>query len=415
MNSHFQALNAFIEDTCVIAVIAYLLARGRVLVLLFSTEKRLNQKIVLGLLFGLIGLSEIVFPGARSPYVTHTLLVTFATLSGGFPVGVTSAITIACGALLLRSPVSPLDMGAALVVAAGLAEGIRLLFRSKYTLMRGFAAGAVVQAAVITANSRFHVITPATTPVSVEIMSAPANAFGVLLLQLIVNDARTRAEGERHRLEAERSYALVAESQLASLRARVHPHFLFNVLTSIAALCTISPEKAERAIVRLSQLMRRALEYGAASQQSLGDELEHVRAYLEIEQHRLGDRLTVVWEADYRGVLTKCPPFAIQTLVENAINHGIAPVMRCGTVRIVVRVRENHILIAVADDGAGMDRSARNDVVGPHVRREHGLEILNGQLALLYGPLCRLRLFSAENRGTLACFRLPSIGTISSK
>lgn len=412
MNSHLPVLNAFIEDTCVIAVIAYLLARGSVLELLSSPHKKRtsNQNLLLGLLFGVIGVSEIVFPGARSPYVVHTLLVTFATLCGGLPVGATAALTIACGALVLRSPVSPVAMGATLGGAAVLAEILRLMFRGRSTLLRGCISGALVQASVIAANNRIHLISRDHVPPAVALMSVPANAFGVLVLQLIVNEAHMRVEGEKHRLDAERAQAMVSEARLVSLRARVHPHFLFNTLTSIAALCRIAPDKAEDAIVRLSQLMRRVLESAPSTLQCLGDELEYVRGYLQIEQLRIGDRLQVCWEIQAGTENVKTPPFSVQTLVENAINHGICPQIQPGKIKIAVRASKAHVLVAVVDDGAGMDGSGRTQRHSERNGdgREHGLEILTRQLVFLYGKSARIRIFSRLGSGTIACFALPS-------
>jgi len=415
MKYHFPIVNAFIEDTCVIAVIAYLLARGRMLMLLFGDKPTQSRSIAMGLVFGLIGLSEIVFPGDRSPYVVHTLLVSFATIVGGFSVGLAAASTITVGSLFLRSLTNPVHIALMLAAAAVLAEGVRLVISERHSLLRACIAGALAQACVVAARYEYHVWTMAAqAPLSVLMKSVPANGFGALLLQLILNEARTRAEGEKHRLDAERSQAMVAEAQLMSLRARVHPHFLFNTLTSIAALCSIAPERAADAIVRLSQLMRRVLEAAPTTLQSLGDELEYVRSYLEIEQHRLGDRLQVVWEIQPGTDCLKVPPFSVQILVENSINHGICPRMEPGTIRIVVRTHGSHVIVAVADDGAGMDSIARRRALDTRDSREHGLQTLTQQLVLIYGESSRIRVFSRPDRGTIACFSLPSANTVGS-
>ena len=147
----------------------------------------------------------------------------------------------------------------------------------------------------------------------------------MLILQFVINEAQTRANSERHRLEAERSHALVMEAQLVALRARMHPHFLFNTLTSIAALCGLAPAQAEAATLRLSQLMRRALEADPSAPVCLVDEIEFVRGYLEIEQHRLGKRLRATWAVDANVNDVKVPAFSLQTLVENAISTESRP------------------------------------------------------------------------------------------
>ncbi len=382
--------------------------------LLASASSRRARAITLGAVLGLIGVSEIVFPGDRYPYMVHTLLVTFASLIGGVTSGVTSAVLVAVASIpLLGSIYEASDIGATLIVTAVLAGVIRLLFDGKSTLLRAAVAGLVAQLLVIVLHRQVH---DGTSLFGVAMASAPANAFGVLLLQLIVNDAHRRADAERHRLDAERLQSMVMEAQLVSLRARIHPHFLFNALTSIAALCSIEPAGAETAIVRLSQLMRRVLESGNALQQPFADEIEYVRAYIEIEQHRFADRLNVIWEIDYGVEMILTPPFSLQILVENAVNHGISTLMRPGTVRIRLRQTPDYLLVAVSDDGSGFDRDARSrQERKDEIDRKHGIEVLSEQLTLLHGAKCRVRLLSKLDVGTIACFRLPlEIGGVKS-
>ena len=223
----------------------------------------------------------------------------------------------------------------------------------------------------------------------------------------MVNEARIRADSERNRMAAERAHTLVAEAQLNALRARIHPHFLFNTLTSIAALCGIAPDRAEAATLKLSQLMRRALDSDLAAPLGLEEELDYVRSYLEIEQLRFGPRLKISWEIDPACGPVQIPGFAVQTLVENAIAHGIGPQIGPGQVRIVARRFREQALIAVLDDGQGMSTEIRLHALQPEGEREHGLRILTQQLELLYGPRARLRLFTEPEKGTLACFAVP--------
>src|SRR5579871_6428377 len=378
-------LNAFIEDTCVLIVIAYLMARGKLLKTLFPERSDRKGKIWLGCLFGLVGISEVIFPGARAPYVAHTLMVTFAALLGDLSAGLIAVAIIALSMLLLQPLPTALETALTLFASALTGAAIRRIFAQRYLLLRGLIAGMCSQAGVIgiqqLITGEFH-----TTPMlTYATISIPANGFGALVLQLILNDARTRAQSEYHRLEAERAHSLVTEAQLTALRARVHPHFLFNALTSIAALCGIAPEKAESAILRLSQLMRRTLEVNATTPLCLTEEIEYVRGYLEIEQYRLGSRMRVLWEVDSDCARIQIPAFSLQTLVENAVAHGLAPKMEPGALRIVIRIRARHTLIAVIDDGVGMSAAERAKALGEDTRREHGLEIQSQQLMLMYG------------------------------
>ena len=415
MKPFLPVLNAFIEDTCVLMVIAYLLARGRMLTLLFAERAIEQRALILGVVLGLVGLTETIFPGLRSPYVLHTLIITFATLIGGLRVGLIATCTVLLGVAALGTTPGVVETALTLSASCLLAEAVRRLFGTRYTLLRGMTAGVCAQSGVVALHqlplAGFH----PSHAVAHALVAVPANGFGVLLLQLLLNDARTRALSDRHRLEAERAHALVAESRLSALRARVHPHFLFNALTSIAALCSLAPDRAESSILRLSQLMRRALEFDVSAPVCLSEEIEHVQGYLEIEAQRFGSRLQTAWEIDGAATAVQIPAFALQTLVENAVGHGIAPKMGPGTVRITARVNQSarRVLIAVQDDGVGLTNRRQIPSALPDSERTHGLQIVNAQLTTLYGSRARLRLFTREERGTLVAFAVPFSAPLS--
>src|SRR5579872_2097331 len=105
MGAFFQnPINSFIEDTCVVVVIAYLLTRGRMLALLTAERPTRAGIWSLGLVFGVVGLTETIFPGARFPYVTHTLIVTFASFTAGLQTGLMAAAVVAIGSCAIQSP-----------------------------------------------------------------------------------------------------------------------------------------------------------------------------------------------------------------------------------------------------------------------------------------------------------------------
>ena len=415
MNVYFNVINAFIEDSSVIVVVAYLLVRGRMLGLLFAERRDLSSSLFLGLILGLIGLTEAVFPGKRQPYVADTLLIIFATVVGGLRVGLIASAVISLGATLFEAPFADMITLATTCAGALFAEGIARLFPDRRRPLCGLATGIGAQSGA--AFVRFALAKALHMPFALwhAVVSIPANAFGLLLLLLVVNEARIRADSERNRAAAERAHTLVAEAQLNALRARIHPHFLFNTLTSIAALCGIAPDRAEAATLRLSQLMRRALESDLAAPLSLEAELEYVRGYLEIEQHRFGQRLNIVWEIDPACGDVQVPGFAVQTLIENAITHGVGPQMGPGRVRIVAKRCRDAALIAILDDGQGMDAATQTRALSTEGDREHGLRILTQQLILLHGRRARLRLFTRPEHGTLACFCVPMSQTSPSK
>lgn len=422
---HIQTINEFIESTCVIVVMAYLIKRGPLIAILIQERLHRNQVLLLGGALGLIGLVELGFAGDRSPYDTYALIVTFATLRGGWAVGLVATLGILAGAAISQPFQSFTRIVDSTLATVGLAALVRWRIPAvtgrthQPLLMLGGSVLAITLAEAAAILIRLVLLGPESAPfnASLAVLKIAANSFGVILLQIIVNDAQMRLEAERLRVEAERNRTLLAETQLAALRARIHPHFLFNTLTSIAGLCQIAPEKAEAATIQLAQITRRALEADARSTVPLSDELEYVRDYLEIEQLRLGTRLSVRWEIDPPEALerVRVPPFVVQTLVENAVQHGIAPKWEPGTVTLTVRAYPRHLLIAVTDNGVGMEpqshRRAAADppraMPGGAVDRPHGLTLSQEQLTSLFGPAARLRIYSRPDVGTRVAFVLP--------
>ena len=141
---------------------------------------------------------------------------------------------------------------------------------------------------------------------------------------------------------------LVAQAREQALRARVRPHFLFNSMNSIAGLCRSDPARAEQVTLDLADLFRATFATGATH--SLAKELDLVRAYLDIEQTRFGERLTLEWDVPPREQLdVEVPALVLQPLVENAIQHGIAPARDGGRVSVRVAPEGSTIRIEVSN------------------------------------------------------------------
>lgn len=409
MSVHFGNINNLLEDTCVLAVFAFLLARGKMLRLLQATSGSVTSELLLGVVMGVFGWSDVLFPAARAPYTVTTLVVTFTGLASGIRAGFMAAL-VASGAvafpLWTRLPVA----GVGLLGCALIGAGMRRLTSGHPALLLTFLTGALAQTTALLVQA---VTSRGTMSPETVLANVLANGFGVFLLSLIVSDAQERVlseqrrkEIERRRAEAARLRALASEAQFAALRARIHPHFLFNALNAIAELCCIAPERAEVASLHLSQLMRRALETSNATTIPLREELGLTRAYLQIEQERLGDRLHIHWRIDPACEAKQTVPFSVQVLAENAVNHGLTPKPEGGTVTIRVRWSVRRTVVAVQDDGVGMPPEAHPQRQA-NCRRIHGLQILNEQLILRYGAASRLRFFHPKEGGTLAVFALP--------
>jgi sensor histidine kinase YesM len=152
------------------------------------------------------------------------------------------------------------------------------------------------------------------------------------------------AEAERRALEFE---VASREAELRSLRAQLHPHFLFNSLNSINALIAARPEEARRLCVRLGDFLRRSLLVGSRETIPLSEELDLAEQLLSIERVRFGDRLSHEIRAgdDARACLV--PPLVLQPLVENAVTHGVAQLLDGGRVRIEAERRGDDLVVRV--------------------------------------------------------------------
>jgi signal transduction histidine kinase len=180
--------------------------------------------------------------------------------------------------------------------------------------------------------------------------------FNLVVYWLLAGVAHGFTFYRRYRLreaEAARLTARLARAELDLLRSQLHPHFLFNTLTAISALMHRDVKAADRMVARLSELLRAALDHDSEQEVSLQEELAFLAAYLEIERARLGDRLAVELDVQPNVLDARVPHMILQPLVENAIQHGVAPRVAPGTVTIRARGRRGMLDIEVRDDGPG--------------------------------------------------------------
>jgi len=166
------------------------------------------------------------------------------------------------------------------------------------------------------------------------------------------------------------------EAEVQALRARIRPHFLFNSMNTIASLITFSPEKAEKAVVDLSDLFRASLREQNIN--TLNDELELTKSYLDIESLRLGDRLNINWDIDQNLIETEVPALCLQPLVENAIYHGIEPLADGGIISVSVIQEDNKLKLCVSNP-LGNGSMSKHD--GNHMAQQN----IRQRLKLVYG------------------------------
>jgi len=200
--------------------------------------------------------------------------------------------------------------------------------------------------------------------------------------------------------------ALAARTQLATLRAQLHPHFLFNALHTVVQLIPVDPRGAVRAAELLAGVLRTAIGE-ERDLVPLAAELAFVRRYLAIECIRFGDRLDVreEIEADAQGAML--PSFALQTLVENAVRHGAAPRAEATTLTIGAHVRADTLCLSVSDNGAGAAAAQIESGSGTGLRR------LRERLRHLYGTRAQLEIASAAGEGLRATLSLPCTAAVT--
>ena len=149
-------------------------------------------------------------------------------------------------------------------------------------------------------------------------------------------------------------YRLLARVQLDTLRAQLHPHFLFNALNALSTLVHRDPQAADRMIVELGELLRQTLSEERAPEVTLEEELRFVDRYVAIMRIRYGDRLTVAYDVDAGTLAAYVPHLVLQPLVENALVHGIGRSAGQGKVVIRAQRQGGQLALEVEDDGAGM-------------------------------------------------------------
>jgi two-component system, LytTR family, sensor kinase len=214
--------------------------------------------------------------------------------------------------------------------------------------------------------------------------------------------ARERERVELSRREASLMHQLV-DAELRALRAQINPHFLFNSLNTIAALVHQDPALAEVMTLRLARIFRYVLTQTEKSFSPLREEIDFLRAYLDIEQMRFGERLQVRFDVADAIADQAVPSLILQPLVENAIRHGFSP--KLGPCQLIVRcvAQQQELALSVEDDGVGatLDEARKAPRVGI------GLRNVRERLATVYGARARLSFESRPRHGTCATVYLP--------
>ena len=223
----------------------------------------------------------------------------------------------------------------------------------------------------------------------------------------------------------------LAKARLDALRAQLQPHFLFNSLNAIVTLLRRDPRLAEATLMSLSELLRLALSQSEKSEVTLGEELQFVGRYLEIQQTRFGDKLRVEQNIEPEALDCLVPALLLQPLVENAIRHGIEPAESGGVVRLTASRQDGKLVVTVEDDGVGLgsapidvrelktaapqavtsaSRIVANSTPSAPVPKAGtgiGLANLRARLESLYGSCQRLELVPRPEAGVSVVIEIP--------
>ncbi|MEO6589823.1 MAG: histidine kinase [Pyrinomonadaceae bacterium] len=214
-----------------------------------------------------------------------------------------------------------------------------------------------------------------------------------------VTDERISAEKREQEFSK-----LATEAQLAALRAQINPHFLFNSLTTIGYLINSAPEKAFQTLMKLTKLLRESLRQ-TSEFSTLGEEIELIENYLEIEKARFEERLEVKIDVANELKKIRVPALILQPLVENAVKHGISKNKNGGEIKISAKLEtiQNEVLLklTVFDSGAGKNASLELNSNGV------GLKNIRERLENYYDKISGLKFTQSDTHGSTAEIVLP--------
>ena len=229
------------------------------------------------------------------------------------------------------------------------------------------------------------------------ILVAPWVAMSALYRHISGQAQRQALAFDLERSQYERN---AMETRLNLLSAQVEPHFLFNTLANVRELVDSGSPQASTVLASLIAYLRAAVPRLHERDATLGQELELVRAYLELMHMRMPDRLQYTLHADDAALALRCPPTTLLTLVENAVRHGIDPAEEGGRIDVRVTLRDDRCTAQVCDSGVGLQPGSGG--LGT------GLATLRERLQLVFGSAAQLRLVSMEPRGVCAEAEFPA-------
>jgi len=220
----------------------------------------------------------------------------------------------------------------------------------------------------------------------------------LLIWNLIYFTYHYITKSRNEQLDRVRLESLVKELELKTIKAHINPHFIFNALNSIRALVDEQPARARTAITELSNILRSSMQAEKLETTSLEKELDIVKDYLALEHIRFEDRLTVEYDIDEDTLDQPVPPMMLQTLVENAIKHGISKNKDGGVVKIISDFKENHHELVVQNTG---------HLNGNRNQEGFGIASTQNRLQLLFGQKANFEIKDLDDNTVQAKVIMP--------
>ena len=253
-------------------------------------------------------------------------------------------------------------------------------------------AGEPVRIAVVKAPGMRRILSE-----DLAMLRSLASVFGFMLENIRLQRRRQEQDQLAHDLRLQSS-----RSELKALRAQINPHFLFNALNAIASLIHTDPARADEAVEQLAEVFRYTLRRSESEWAPLDQELAFARAYLDVEQARFGQRLTYTIDSDHHVPVPHVPSMLIQTLLENAVKHGVSQAREPGRIDVIARSSPDRITIEVRNTGPSTRSGHATDGEG------FGLHSVRERLKGHFGDRASFRLFRDETAGvTVARIDMP--------
>lgn len=194
---------------------------------------------------------------------------------------------------------------------------------------------------------------------------------------------------------------MASKAEIKALQAQINPHFLFNALNTITSFVRIDPNKARELIINLSTYLRYNLEIGDKPV-DIYKEIEQVKAYIEVEKARFGDKLNIIYDID-DNLDIKIPSLIIQPIVENSVKHGILKGDKKGTIKIIIKeIEEKRVKVVIEDNGTGIPQEIIDKVYEDNMEENKiGVSNVNNRLKHIYGRGLNIERL---NKGTKTTF-----------